>query len=145
MGESLDLFGMPIQAVPSRSGTTRVCAECQGSFVPYKRAEGYQAYCSEECRVRAWKHSEKDRGKALAASTHAGWLEAFRRLAEELGRDGAEVSINDVRQLAEARGMGYEPGNWMGSVFDLGWRPVRWEPAQHRDGHGRPVRVWVRR
>ncbi len=47
--------GTLFQAVPSRSRGLPVCAECKAPFEPYKRAEGYQAFCSQECRTRSWK------------------------------------------------------------------------------------------
>ena len=64
--------GSLFQAVPSRSkggGGTRLCPPpCGRPFVPYSRAEGYQKYCSEACRVRHWKqdHGEVTGRDALA-------------------------------------------------------------------------------
>lgn len=46
---------MLLQAVPSRSVGANTCPECLEPFEPYKRAEGYQRYCGQDCRVRAWK------------------------------------------------------------------------------------------
>ena len=54
MSEQRSLF-MPPEAVPSQSGTTKTCLECQGAYQPYKRARGFQVFCSETCRLRYWK------------------------------------------------------------------------------------------
>lgn len=47
-------FEEPIGGVPRRSGRMGECRECHGPFLPYRRAEGRQVYCSEKCRRAAW-------------------------------------------------------------------------------------------
>ncbi len=86
-------------------------------------------------------------GMEQAAMRNPEWLELFRSIALDIWRPGKQVSIEDVREEAEARGFEIVPGNWMGSVFkreDDGWRAVGYRLAKHEGSHGRPVRVWVR-
>ena len=61
MSASQTILPIAIQAVPSRSRAPRKCPECHCDFVPYKRAQGYQVYCGQDCRVRAWKQSQDRR------------------------------------------------------------------------------------
>jgi hypothetical protein len=64
MAQQLTLIG----AVPSRSQGVLTCPECQEPFLPYKRAEGRQVYCTPACRSRAWK---RERGGKRARKAQA--------------------------------------------------------------------------
>lgn len=49
--------GMPPERIGTDSIGLQECPECHAPYQPYKRAEGHQRYCSERCRVRAWKRT----------------------------------------------------------------------------------------
>lgn len=120
---------------------------CGRRFEPYSRAEGYQKYCSEECRIRAWRASEeraRDQGRDLAAANSAEYVEVFRDIAYRLAQGGKAISIDDVREEAIRQSFDAPSGNWMGSVFaGKDWRRVSFTKARHQGSHARMISMWV--
>lgn len=132
------------------------CVSCGRLFL---RRQDSQRCCSPRCSDRDYNARRpvqrvprqadlfgaelKAEGKALAADRNPEMLETFRRIARELGRDGDEVDIDDVRERAEQEGIQYTSGNWMGSVFNEPcWQFIRFRRATHASAHARPVGVW---
>jgi hypothetical protein len=128
------------------------CGYCKRVFL---QKRGDQRYCSPRCADQGYNASHpvrrvaeqgelfKARGKAVAADRNPEMLQTFRRLARELALEAGEVCIDDVRARAELLGIRYEPGNWIGSVFnEPGWQFVRYRRATHASAHARPVGVW---
>lgn len=112
----LDIESEPI---PSRSGA--VCAECGGTYTPYRRAVGYQKYCSPGCRKAVW-----DRGEALGA--HQARDEAlervrrqdFMRAALEVVQGlpaGIKVTGEEVRKFCEEGGVHPHHHNAWGALM----------------------------
>ena len=115
---------------------------CGQGFEPRRE---WHRHCSDACRAKQWRdrESQKATGKTLAADRNPEMLETFRRIARELGQDGDEVDIDNVRERAEQEGIQYTPGNWMGSVFNEPcWQFIRFRRATHASAHARPVGVW---
>jgi hypothetical protein len=91
---------------------------------------------------------EKKRiGMAQAANNHKGSIFNFRTIAILLLDKFDSVTIDDVRKLADLRGIKYTTGNWMGSVFHdkyFEWTGLM-VPATHYGSRGRMIKVWRKR
>lgn len=61
-------MGQMMLPVMPEGVTRRHCVECGGAFEPYKRADGYQKYCSHACRQRAWVEEKTGKRSAKAAA-----------------------------------------------------------------------------
>lgn len=86
---------------------------------------------------------KKREGMEISASNNAESLTAFRAIARNIH---GEVTIDDVRDMADNMGIPYTPGNWLGSVFKDGWEWTgKVVPSTHVGSHGRMVKVWVRK
>ena len=72
---------MPIQTVPNRSG---VCQWCGRPFTPYPRRAAVQRFCSESCRVWAYKHLCLPAPEV--GPKPSGWTQAQRELSAHLQR-----------------------------------------------------------
>ncbi len=102
----MDQMMLP-QAVPSRSAGSRECPECHEPFLPYKRAEGHQRFCSPPCRTKAWNREQE----ASQGKRHTQRQALLARL-----RQGGPVLRREVKAVAgdrfsaridELRGMGF--------------------------------------
>jgi len=60
MNDQIPLFKAPPGPSKGTSGS-RVCPGCQKEFRPYNTAEGYQAYCSDQCR--GWRLAFTETGR----------------------------------------------------------------------------------
>lgn len=88
----------------------------------------------DEKRILGMEQSAQANGNALAE---------FRTIAERLS---GEITIDDVRAVAEREGIKYTPGPWIGSTFKEGfvWTG-RVKPSTHEGSHGRLIRIWERK
>ena len=85
----------------------------------------------------------KQIGMDFAAQKHSEILDTFRLLARTLGRFTDVVTIDDVREEADSKGIKYTSSNWMGSVFSGNeWECVGFTVARHPKSHGRIIRQW---
>jgi hypothetical protein len=86
----------------------------------------------------------RDIGMELAAAHGQPLLELARILAARHAKNNGTVTIENVRRELGWRVPGWEPGNWMGSVFkEKRWEPTgRWVQTEHKGGHRRAVREW---
>lgn len=78
------------------------------------------------------------------------WLDDARRVARELGADGSEIHVRQVRAEMIRRGL-HDPHDAasesrFGAVFCMkdGWRAVGWATYSdaERNCHSKPIRVW---
>ena len=91
-------------AVPSRSAGSRECPECHEPFLPYKRAEGHQRFCSQACRKEAWdseqaalrgkRHSQR---QALLARLKQGPM--LRREVKACAGDRFSARVEELRAM----------------------------------------------
>lgn len=107
-------------------------------------------FCSDACRAAQWRadvaakeEALKDRGMKVAADKRPDDLQEARRLAQLLWDVGRRpVSIDDVREAAEAEGRRLDfSRNWVGSVF-RGWVFCGTCKARHEGSHGRRISLW---
>lgn len=86
----------------------------------------------------------RDLGLELAAAHGQPLTKLAQIIAARLARKKGVVTIEDVRKELDRRVPGWEPGNWMGSVFaGRRWQWTgRMVKTRHKNGHGRAVREW---
>lgn len=78
----------------------------------------------------------------LFETTNGDWIDDAGRAAEALGRNGAMVTIDDVRGVCPPPAG--TDARIMGAVFSkkLGWECVGYRRSTRADCHGRPVAIW---
>lgn len=77
----------------------------------------------------------------LFEATRADWLETARLVAEELGRDGREVTVDDVRAIVPPPDE-VDP-RVMGSIFkSKRWECVGYRRSKRPECHNRPVGIF---
>ena len=83
----------------------------------------------------------RDEGMSVAAANRMTTLEEARIVAEQLAASKGDITIDDVNEVIEARGMHLGPA--AGSVFrSEKWVPVGYRQTTKKTSHARPVRVW---
>ena len=91
---------------------------------------------------------KKSNGMKQAATKHAVKLAQLRELADILATRFPRVNIEDVRKLAQIRGIEIDPKDskaYMGSVFK-GWQwDGTYTECKHLGSHGRPVKNWKKK
>lgn len=144
---------MPVATL--QTAETRVCSyrHCK---TPFKPKNDTHLFHTTTCRMKEWEilhprlsteQDKKREGMERAARHYPQELLIFRELARELSLTFPEVTIDDVRKLADLRGHVYSPGNWMGSVFlSHEWLWLgRVVPTTHIGGRSRMIKVWRRK
>lgn len=154
MSEQGTIPGMGSQNVATLSGDR--CPICRNPVPPQATRRGREKiYCSAKCRSRAWdtdhpradlsrERRDRDRAMAVSAGKNDDQLETVRLVARELAAKGRPITIDDVRDECERRGLKIVWGNWTGSVFkEVIWEPVGYAQARHKGSHARVVRKWM--
>lgn len=88
----------------------------------------------------------RDAGIAVAADNNATLLTEARQIARELGRNGREVSADDVMEEWVSRGGGiHDFGNSMGALFQTqDWKVTgRIIKSKRIGAHGNLLRTWL--
>ncbi len=88
----------------------------------------------------------RDAGMNLAAENNATRLNEAREIAKELGRNGHEVSADDVMEEWCRRGGGVKDfGNSFGSLFQTqDWQATgRFIKSKRIHSHGNLLRTWL--
>jgi len=82
----------------------------------------------------------KQFGMELSAEAHPSELQTARRMARILAGNGAEISVDDVRDSLPNLSWDL---NWVGSLFrEKCWVPVGFIQARHSKSHARIIRLW---
>jgi len=82
----------------------------------------------------------KERGMELSAEAHPSELEQARNMARILAGNGAEISVDDVRDSLPNLSWDL---NWVGSLFKQKcWVAVGFIQARHSKSHARIIRSW---
>lgn len=148
-----DIFGNAV-ATPISATYGFRCADCR-VWVPLERPDAQRRFCGPSCRSKAWdkdhpradlskERRARDRAMGLAAGKNDDQLEVVRAVAQDLARRGKPITIDDVRDECERRGLKIVWGNWTGSVFkEVIWEPVGYAQARHKGSHARVVRKWM--
>jgi hypothetical protein len=88
----------------------------------------------------------RDSGLDAAEHNNRAWVDQIRDLARLIARSNGSVSTDDLRPIADRKGLAPSSPNAWGSVFRGGeWKCIGRRKSTYRTNNAREIRVWALR
>lgn len=85
----------------------------------------------------------RDAGLSKVAENAQCFVETMRSIARGISRKKGNVSTDDLREIAEARGIEPHHPNAWGAIFkESGWLCIGRKQSARTSNHAREIRVW---